>query len=117
MALSLDVQGNNGNSSVVDLSLAEIGKYNASSDCWIIVDDKVYDVSEYLKFYLHPGENDAITPYCGKEATNAFQTQDRMRKPKDHSGYAWTMLDDYYVGDLAKCLKYFSWLAIWLVRR
>ena len=82
------------------ITSTEVAKHNTSNDCWIIVNNKIYDVSQYLKFNLHPGENATITPYCGKEATRAFDTKDRSN-PKPHSTNANSMLTDYYVGDLA----------------
>ena len=82
------------------ITSTEVAKHNTSSDCWLIINNKIYDVSQYLKFNLHPGENATITPYCGKEATRAFDTKDRSN-PKPHSANANSMLTDYYVGDLA----------------
>jgi len=81
------------------ISISEVAQHNTLANCWIIVNNKIYDVSRYLKFNLHPGENVTITPYCGKEATKAFDTKDRSN-PKPHSTNANSMLTDYYVGDL-----------------
>ena len=82
-------------------SSSEVAKHNKLSDCWFIIGGKVYDITEYIKSYSHPGDNETMTPYCGKEATNAFETKDKS-KPKDHSGEAYDALGDYYVGDLAQ---------------
>ena len=82
------------------ITISEIVKHNQVTDCWLIINNKIYDVSQYLKFNLHPGENATITPYCGKEATRAFDTKDRSN-PKPHSANANSMLTDYYVADLA----------------
>lgn len=27
---------------------AEVGKHNKPNDCWLVIEDKVYDVSDYL---------------------------------------------------------------------
>jgi cytochrome b involved in lipid metabolism len=78
----------------------EVAKHNTPTNCWLIINNKIYDVSQYLEFNLHPGENATITPYCGKEATMAFDTKDRSN-PRTHSTNANSMLADYYVGDLA----------------
>ena len=51
----------------------EVKKHTMSSDCWLIIESNVYDVSQYLS--LHPGGADRITPYCGQDATTAFLTQ------------------------------------------
>jgi len=50
----------------------EIAKHNTKTDCWIIVANRVYDVTSFLK--SHPGGVDAILKYAGgvKDATKAF---------------------------------------------
>jgi hypothetical protein len=80
----------------VVLSAAEVAKHNSSSDCWLIIENKVYDVSEYLG--THPGGRDIIIQYCGTEATHAFETKGFGA---NHSKTAWSHLDSIYLGDLA----------------
>jgi len=77
------------------LTAEEVVRHNSVSDCWMIIQNKVYNVTSYVN--LHPGNSETITPYCGKEATTAFETKD---KNKPHSQEAWNLLNDYYVGDL-----------------
>lgn len=77
------------------LNTAEVSKHNSSNDCWIIINNKIYNVTSYLN--QHPGLADTITPYCGKQATQAFQTKDVGRP---HSSYAASLLNNYLVGDL-----------------
>ena len=55
------------------ISLSEVKKHNSPNDCWIIVNDKVYNVTNYLK--LHPGGEDLLTAQCGNNATTAFSNQ------------------------------------------
>lgn len=81
----------------VMLTAQEAAKHNSASDCWLIINNKVYDVSSYLSF--HPGNPDTITPYCGKEATNAFDTKNQG---KPHSQQAGNLLTQYYLGDLGQ---------------
>lgn len=81
------------------VSAQEVAKHNSSSDCWIIISNKVYNVSSYLR--SHPGGAGAITPYCGKEATHAFETKDLGGSGADHSSRAYSHLSSIYVGDLA----------------
>lgn len=80
----------------VILSVAEVAKHNSASDCWLIIENKVYDVSEYLG--THPGGGGIIIQYCGTEATHAFETKGTGT---DHSKTAWSHLDSIYLGDLA----------------
>lgn len=77
------------------LSLAEITKHNSASDCWLLISNQVYDVTNYLS--AHPGGVGVISQYCGQEATVPFQTKDRGR---DHSSYAYQLLGNYLLGSL-----------------
>jgi len=80
------------------ISSQEVAKHNSRNDCWIIVSSKVYDVSGYLS--SHPGGAGTIAPYCGKEATHAFETKDSGGGGDNHSNRAYDHLDSAYVGDL-----------------
>jgi cytochrome b involved in lipid metabolism len=80
----------------VKLTLEEVSKHSSSSDCWMIIEGKVYDVTSY--FGYHPGGNSTLSAYCGKEATEAFQTKGRSGG-NDHSSYAYSLLPSYYIGD------------------
>lgn len=84
------------------LNLQEIAKHNTVRDCWLIINNKVYNVTSYL--FIHPGGSGMIFPYCGKEATRAFQTKDIGRP---HSSYADSLLASYYLGELNQ--KITSW--------
>jgi cytochrome b involved in lipid metabolism len=61
-----------GTASVV-LSAVEVAKHASPQDCWIIIQSNVYNVTSYLR--LHPGGAGRITPYCGRDATQAFATK------------------------------------------
>jgi len=78
-------------------TLAEIAKHNSANDCWLLINNKVYDVTSFLG--SHPGGVETIIPHCGQEATNAYNTKDIGRP---HSARAASMLNDYYIGDLKK---------------
>lgn len=60
-------------SNSIVLSQEEIGRHNTENDCWIVINNDVYDVTNYMN--THPGGTGQIIPYCGKDATNAFDTQ------------------------------------------
>lgn len=53
------------------LSLAEIQKHNNPEDCWIIIRDVVYNVTEFLN--EHPGGAKMILRYAGKDATEEYE--------------------------------------------
>ena len=73
-------------------SLEEIQKHNNIDSCWIVINKKVYDVTSYLKRELHPGGNEVLFKYGGKDATPNFTDI--------HSKDAWLMLHEYYIGDV-----------------
>lgn len=48
----------------------EIAKHTEQEDCWIVISNKVIDVTSFLK--SHPGGRWIILEYAGKDATQAF---------------------------------------------
>merc|ERR1712039_188895 len=48
----------------------EMGKHSTDTDCWCIVGDDVYDVTNFLS--EHPGGKKAIMLFAGKDATEEF---------------------------------------------
>ena len=77
------------------LSLEEVKKHSSPQDCWLIIENKVYSVSQYLS--LHPGGAGRITPYCGSDATQPFLTQGGEGK---HSSQAFTDLGMLILGNV-----------------
>lgn len=73
----------------------EVARHATSSDCWIVVNARVYDVTPYVR--THPGGAETITPWCGRESTVAYETEDGQGT---HSSRADRLLDTYYIGDL-----------------
>ncbi|MCX6790981.1 MAG: cytochrome b5-like heme/steroid binding domain-containing protein [Candidatus Gribaldobacteria bacterium] len=84
--------GNNFNRSI-QLTLVEIAKHNTQSDCWLLINNKVYSVASYLT--AHPGGRNTILAYCGKEASAVFEGL-------PHSQNAHTLLAGYYIGDFGQ---------------
>lgn len=75
----------------VKLTTQDVTKHNSSSDCWLIINAKVYDVTKFL--FSHPGGEQIIVQYCGSDVTIAFRR---------HSSFAYSLLNNYYLGDLIK---------------
>merc|ERR1719456_1279427 len=48
----------------------EVAKHNNKKSCWVILHDKVLDVTDFLKD--HPGGELAILTFAGKDATEEF---------------------------------------------
>lgn len=69
-------------------TLAEIAKHKTIDDVWIIVDGKVYDVTDYVP--EHAG-GDAILNNAGADSTAGF-------KGPQHPASVWDVLALYHIG-------------------
>ncbi len=79
-------------------TLQSVSSHDSETDCWLLIDEKVYDVTSYLG--KHPAGAKAILPYCGGDATTAFNT--RGGSDEGHSSKAIDLLANYYVGNLVR---------------
>ena len=48
----------------------QVAEHNTAADCWIVVGDRVFDVTRWLE--RHPGRPAPILALAGKDATAAF---------------------------------------------
>merc|ERR1712183_163871 len=55
------------------INLEEVSYHNVMEDAWMVVYDKVYEMTEYLESNRHPGGQDVILEYLGYDATLAFR--------------------------------------------
>lgn len=69
----------------------DVAQHNHSQSAWIIMENKVYDVTKFLM--EHPGGEEVILEYAGKDATDAFNDV-------GHSSDAKQMAEDYLIGKL-----------------
>ncbi|XP_064087712.1 uncharacterized protein LOC135202306 [Macrobrachium nipponense] len=72
-------------------TLDEVSQHDSYNDCWIILYDKVFDVTQFM--LDHPGGEDVIMEHAGRDATIAF-------RGVGHSVPALQALDEYLVGIL-----------------
>lgn len=79
-----------------EFTLEEVERHDTLEDCWMAIENKVYDLTDYIPD--HPAPPSVIEPWCGREATEGMRTKGYGR---DHSGAAWSMLDEYQIGTLA----------------
>lgn len=80
-------------SSIV-LSLQEIAKHSSASDCWVAINGKVLDLSDFTS---HPGGS-AYIPYCGTDGTAAYDRQ-------GHSSAADALMASYIIGSLGQTVQ------------
>ena len=75
------------------ISLEEVSYHFTREDGWMVIYDKVYEVTEYLERGSHPGGEDVMLEYLGYDATMAF-------RGVGHSKGALRMLEKYVIGIL-----------------
>lgn len=74
--------------------LQKVTRHNQKNNCWIIYQGSIYDITAY--FGSHPGGDQLMLQYCGKDATQAFDSKDNV-PPNPHSASAFDILQRYRV--------------------
>ncbi|XP_068164955.1 cytochrome b5 type B [Antennarius striatus] len=72
-------------------TLEEIRTHNLASDSWLIIHDKVYDITSFYE--EHPGGEEVLLEQAGADATESFEDV-------GHSTDAREMLQQYLIGEL-----------------
>lgn len=80
------------------ISLDQVAAHDTFDDCWVVIYDYVYDCTEFLK--KHPGGQDILVEYAGRDATLAFVGA-------GHSSSAQHLLSRYLIGELPFVEKIF----------
>uniref|UniRef100_A0A3Q2DK32 Cytochrome b5 type B n=1 Tax=Cyprinodon variegatus TaxID=28743 RepID=A0A3Q2DK32_CYPVA len=72
-------------------TLEDIRLHNMSNDSWLIIHNKIYDITSFLE--EHPGGEEVLLEQAGADATESFEDV-------GHSTDAREMLEQYYIGEL-----------------
>lgn len=73
-------------------SMSEVTSHNNVSDCWLVIEQNVYNVTSFIP--QHPG-GEEILKGCGKDATSLFQSEDEHAE-----GNAVSYLPPYLIGSI-----------------
>ncbi|KZT29931.1 hypothetical protein NEOLEDRAFT_1153772 [Neolentinus lepideus HHB14362 ss-1] len=76
-------------------TIEEVAKHASTDDCWIVINNKVYDVTSALSW--HPGGANAIMPHAGK-----CHMETTLEYASIHDDYANKKRDECYIGVLTK---------------
>jgi hypothetical protein len=73
-------------------TMADVAKHSTPTDCWMVLNStEVYNVTAFLN--VHPAGAGPMTPYCGANATTAFNNV-------GHSTHAIGLEATYLIGNL-----------------
>ncbi|CAH4014400.1 cytochrome b5-like [Pieris brassicae] len=73
------------------ITLVEVSAHDTPQDCWVVIYDRVYDISTFLD--EHPGGAEIMLEYAGRDASTAFRSS-------GHSKAANKALERFLVGEL-----------------
>ncbi|KAH3772762.1 cytochrome b5-like [Dreissena polymorpha] len=73
--------------------LQEVKEHNDSKSTYLVIYDKVYDVTKFLE--EHPGGEEVLLEQAGGDATDAFEDV-------GHSTDARELMKDYLVGEIVE---------------
>jgi fatty acid desaturase len=71
----------------------EIILHNTKEDCWVILFNQVYDISDFVK--KHPGGTEILLSRAGEDASSFFQTRHGIKSPYLKH------LEKYKIGELS----------------
>ena len=78
------------------ISKKEMAKHNTPKDCWLCIEGKVYDVTDY--HIRHPGGSDLITQHAGKFGPDV----DEDYEDAEHSTAAKNFMKKFLIGVLVQ---------------
>merc|ERR1712244_160145 len=71
-------------------SILDVNKHNTDEDAWIVVHNKVYDITNYTK---HPGSHAILLRNAGSDRSEQFHAV-------SHPKAAYRIMTKFYIGDL-----------------
>jgi hypothetical protein len=74
------------------ITAAEVAQHTTQGDCWLIIDDNVYDVTKFID--QHPGGHRVLVDVGGQDATDEFYDV-------EHSNVAHDRMEAFLIGELA----------------
>ena len=74
-------------------TMDEVAKHNTENDCWVVVNGKVLDVTDFLQD--HPGGKKALLLYGGKDGSGEFNML-------HHKSVLEKYGKEFMIGDIAK---------------
>lgn len=88
---SNEKNGESADEGVKYYTLEDIRVHNMSNDTWLIIHNKIYDITSFLE--EHPGGEEVLLEQAGTDATESFEDV-------GHSTDAREMLEQYYIGEV-----------------
>jgi len=76
-------------------TLNDVEKHNVTSDCWVVFDGSVYDLTKYI--VNHDRYLD-IREWCGKDMTEDFKSKAGVGR--DHRVSSYSLLEQYNIGKI-----------------
>lgn len=89
-----NVDNNTNTVGVKTYTIQEVNKHASRNDCWMVIEGRVYNVTEYILSGKH---KPVIVEGCGIDATDIFNQQKKHFKK---SAKVNSILKKYYIGDL-----------------
>lgn len=79
-----------------EFTLDQVKTHNTPESLWVVVNDKVYDVTSFLK--EHPGGEKPLLKYAGTDATVKFNNVKAHRE----SPSLLSFMETFFIGTLKK---------------
>jgi cytochrome b involved in lipid metabolism len=95
--LAPSTQAQNPQAAQKSYSLKDVALHDKADNCWMAIHGKVYNLTTYLP--EHPSRPEIIERWCGKEASEAYDTK---TKGRPHSQDADSQLGAYLIGEQEK---------------